>query len=224
MKFILMVVAAVLTLPDSAFASLIINGGFESPTPSGLFSPPYNEPPNYTYPANGGPPVTLDSWTYAGGSGLINTVNSPNAWYGNTPPSGYGGVQFAFVQSTGSVSQTFSAPTGLATLQWLQGSRPDFGAFNGNETYQVVLNGNVIGTYTTTSGENFSLETISGVNLLASNTLTFEGLARTDSTVFLDAVAVTSVPEPTTWAMLILGFVAMAFLRWNTGMKQLPLA
>lgn len=221
MKYRLMIVAAVLMFPGTALANLIVNGGFESPTPSGTFSAPYNEPPNYTYPANGGPPTTVDSWTYAGGSGLINTLNPPNAWYGNTPPSGYVGDQFAFVQSTGSISQTFSASAGLGTVQWLQGSRPDFGSYNGNQTYEVLLNSVAIGTYTTTSGENFALQTISGVNLLGgNNTLTFEGLATTDSTVFLDQVAVTAVPEPATWAMLVLGFVAMALLRRQTASKQ----
>lgn len=202
---------------ESAKAAYILNGSFEAPTPSDFppttSGPLYSNPPDYVYPGFGGS-ATYANWTYASSAGLINVDNPPNAWYGNTPPSGYSGDQFAFVQGSGSLSQTFAASAGSSTLSWLEGSRPDFGCCNGLQSYEVLLNGNILGTFSTPNDQNFLLHSFS-VTLLASNTLVFQGLATTDSTVFLDQVNLSAVPEPSTWAMMLLGFVGMGFMAYR---------
>jgi hypothetical protein len=196
-------------------ASLITNGDFENPQLSSNHAFGQNAlpgtPNNYAYPGYFAP-TTVDGWTYNGGAGLIDTSQGANAWYGANSPTGFSGNQYAFVQGTGALSQEFNAATaGQATISWLTGSRPDFGAFNGNQTYEVLLNGNVIYTGSTSSGQNFTLMDATAALLAGSNTLEFLGLAKTDSTVFLDDVSVAAVPEASTWVMMLLGFFAVGF-------------
>jgi hypothetical protein len=203
-----------------ARANLILNPGFESPALSGgpNFSP--NQltgiPGNYAYPGANGTPSTFDHWTYQGGAGLIDTSQGSNDWYGNTPPSGFGPNQFAFVQGgAGSIlSQTFtSASAGTTTVSWLEGGRPaSFGCCNGDETYKVLLNDIQIGLFSTTSGQNFELETATGLLNVGLNTLSFVGQTNADETAFFDNVSVAAVPEASTWAMMLLGFAGLGFV------------
>jgi hypothetical protein len=196
----------------------VLNGSFETPSPSDFPSaPPFSVPPDYVYLS----PTTIGDWTYLGGTGIISLTN-PNAWYGTSPPTGVDGNQFAFLQGAGSIiSQTFSATAGSGFLQWNEASRPDFGSFNGAQTYQVSLNGALLGTFNTTSGENFTTKSFD-VSLLDSNTLIFEGLANSDSTAFIDNVVAGNVPEPSTWAMMILGFAAVGFMAYRRKQNGQP--
>ena len=202
---------------SASHANLITNGDFENPalnSTSSFGSTAYQPPgiTNYVYPGLTGAAL-LASWTYNGGAGLIDTSQGFNAWYQNTSPSGFSGVQYAFVQSTGTLLQTFtSALGGLTTISWLEGSRPDLGSVNGNESYQVLLNGTQIYTNTTSSGQNFLSISAIGTLLSGANTLEFVGLSQNDSTVFLDNVSVAAVPEASTWVMIILGFAGLGFV------------
>jgi hypothetical protein len=174
-------------------AELIVNGSFEAPAIGGG---------NYTYPA-----TTLDSWTYRG-TALVGATGA-NAWYGNAPPAGQDGDQFAALQSTGTLSQTFTMVGSTLDLSWLDAGRPSFGCCNGDQSYQVSLNGDVLGTYSTTSGEAFSAHdlVVHGLNSGGAYTLTFTGQATSDETSFIDNVSgVGGVPEPAAWALMILGF------------------
>ena len=218
-------IVALLSSPSKA--DYILNGGFEEPTPSQFPpSPPntplYSNPPQYVYPGLGGT-ATYEHWTYGPGSGLVNVDNPPNGWYGNTPPAGFAGDQFSFLQGLGSLSQTFSATTGVSTLSWLDAGRPDFGCCNGLQSYQVYLNSQLIGTYNTQNDQPFTLHSAS-VNLLGSNTLEFVGLVNGDSTAFFDQVNLAPVPEPSTWAMMILGFCGLGLFAYRRKNSSLRLA
>ncbi len=204
-------------------ANLITNGDFENPALSTNpnFGPTAFTPAsNYAYPGLFGT-LTFDSWTYNGGAGLIDTSQGNNAWYGSTSPSGFSGNQYAFVQNSGTLSQTFnSALAGLTTVSWLEGSRPDLVCCNGNQTYEVLLNGNVIYSNTTPSGQNFLATSAIGSLIAGLNTLEFLGLSQNpDSTVFLDNVSVAAVPEASTWAMMILGFFGVGFAAYRRKSK-----
>jgi hypothetical protein len=200
------VFAVLLAVPNVSEAA-ILNGGFEDPDIA---------PTAYTYPD-----ATLDDWTYSGGAGLINATVSPNAWWpGGSSPTGYGGDQFAFVQSDGTLSQTFSATPGLAAIDWLEAGRPNTGCCNGDQSYEVILNGIVIGSYSTTDGQNFTPESVN-VDLLSSNILTFEGLLETDNTAFIDNVALaTATPLPATWIMLLSGLTGLMLLTGFHGINS----
>src|SRR5262249_10344962 len=150
---------------------------------------PFLVPPNYVYIPNGGPPATADSWTYTAGAGLINGPN-PGAFLGEP---GFVGDQYAFIQSVGSsISQVFSATPGIGQIDWLQAGRQDQGSAQGNQTLQVYLNGNLVGTVASSTGDVFAAKSITGVTLLSSNTLLFLGIAADDNTAFIDQVSVTT--------------------------------
>jgi PEP-CTERM motif len=202
MKYTYLVAATFLAATSPVSANVLLNGDFEAPTTA-----------TYTYLSG-----LNNDWTYAGGSGVINNVGG-TAWFGSSPPTGSSGSQFAFVQGAGSsISQTFSIATaGTFGISWLDAGRPNFGAYAGDQTYQVSLNSSVVGTYSTISGVGFNDE-VANLGFLSSGvyTLTFLGLPTTqstpDETAFIDSVNIAAVPEPSTWAMLILGFLGMGFM------------
>ncbi len=198
---------------NAGAGELVINGGFENPALNSGYNfggDAYQPQPNYVYPGFYAP-QTVAGWTYSGGVGLIDTSQGSNAWYGSTSPSGYGGNQYAFVQGQSTLLETFtSASAGGATLSWLEAGRPDLGPFAGDQTYEVIFNNALVGTFSTVSGQNFTPEMLSVLLLAGSNTLEFVGQSALDNTAFIDNVSI-SVPELSTWAMLGLGFAALAF-------------
>ena len=97
----------------------------------------------------------------------------------------------------------------------LEGSRPDIfgGGYKGDQSYEVWLDTTLLGTFSTASGQDFTLRTLTGPGVTAGNSynLIFHGLSASDNTAFLDDVSASvsasgAVPEPATWAMLITGF------------------
>jgi hypothetical protein len=193
--------ATILAAASAAQASNVIaNGGFEAPTTA-------NAPGSsgsYAYPG-----VTIDSWTYMGDAGVIDAV-AGSPWFADMPPQGYQGAQYGFVQITGSVSQTFSTGDGLFQMSWLEAARPsvDGGCCNGDQTYDVVLDNQVIGSFATASGQQFLSRSLVGPTLAAGqHTLSFVGtdLNGGDNTAFIDNVSA-AVPEPASWALMIIGF------------------
>lgn len=205
-------------MPQAARAAYILNGSFETPSPSDFppssGGPLYSSPPDYVYPGLGGT-ATFGSWTYNPSAGIINVDYPPNAWFPSGAPTGYAGSQFAFIQGGGSLTQEFDASAGASTLSWLEGSRPDLGCCNGLQTYEVILNGNSLGSFSTPNGENFTLRTLSVTLLATDNTLVFKGLTDRDSTAFIDQVNLSAVPEASTWAMMILGFLGVGLIAYR---------
>ncbi|HEX5380442.1 MAG TPA: PEPxxWA-CTERM sorting domain-containing protein [Phenylobacterium sp.] len=206
------VMAAMLAATGArAGANLIADGGFETPNlGSG----------NYTYPAG-----VLGSWTYDGAA-LVNAQGA-SAWYGATPPAGQEGAQFAALQASSSLSQSFTATASSLLLSWLNAGRPYFGGYNGDQTYEVLLDGAQVGTYSTTSGQAFAQQSlvINGLSAGSSHTLTYHGLVQRDETAFLDKISLSAVPEPATWAMMILGFGAIGLtLRGGRRTRVAPTA
>jgi hypothetical protein len=197
--------AAGLAPDDASATELIANGGFEAPATA---SAPGSYG-SYAYPEG-----TLGGWTFQG-AGLIDAV-SATPWFGGNPPQGYAGQQYGFVQSTGTLSQVFTADVaGVLALSWLEGSRPFMygGCCNGDQSYEVWLDTTLLGSFSTASGQDFLARSLDGPVLTAgsSYTLRFKGLSTGDNTVFLDNVSASitptgAVPEPASWALFIAGF------------------
>jgi hypothetical protein len=65
--------------------------------------------------------------------------------------------------------------------------------------------------------------TLIGTLKAGSNTLEFLGLSQlTDQTAFIENVNVAAVPETSTWAMMILGFVTLDFWGYRGRNKLAP--
>lgn len=185
---------------------LLQNGGFEAqPLAPGQYS--YATQP--------------DGWT--GGGALVNAQTS-SAWYGGSAPGGFDGNQFYALQSSSSLAQTFHYDGGALELNWLSGGRPYWGCCNGEQTYDVLIDDALLGSFSTTNGQAFEQiqKGISGLNA-GDHILTFRGLSTSDNTAFLDGVSLTEtqtlqlgpggnnspaggVPEPASWAMMLGGF------------------
>jgi hypothetical protein len=125
-------VACPIFLTSAIHANPLVDASFESPV---IGPPTYPAAPiNFVYPGG-----NLGGWTFSpinntsvsdNGAGIINATGTSNWWdwppgsASGSPPSGFSGNQFAFVQGNGSLSQTFTAPsTGSFAVTWLEGSR-----------------------------------------------------------------------------------------------------
>lgn len=196
-------------------ANQLADGGFETQA-AGVVSYCYFVTPNP------GGQCAAGAWTSAGGAGFQDENNSP--WPGQ--PTG-DGSKYGFVQLSGALSQDFTAnDSGTFSLSWFDAGRPR-DTWDGNQTYDVVLSSNLgsvnLGSFATTSFQPFTARSIASFGLTSGTayTLTFQGTTSTgDHTAFIDAVALSSVgaavPEPTSWALMILGFGGVgATLRSN---------
>jgi hypothetical protein len=206
MKFAAAVFALTVALPMAANATTLLDGSFEA---RGAATPVTQ----YCYDgfAVVDPACAAGPWS---GGGVI--ISGSGAW-GGTVAAGPGNF-YAFVQGTQVLSQTFTATeTGLGNLTWLDSNRSNNGGlqsytvslFDGTSTTSLGTYTSAIGGFVGRSTSPFALA--NGVTY----TLSFTGLSvyigtqDSDRTSFIDQVVLTStpVPESSTWAMLVAGFV-----------------
>ena len=194
--------AAAVSLISSAGSAQVVNGGFEAPV---ITDPCCNTAP---------PASNLPGWT------VTPDVNVVNGTFMSTAP---GGANLAFEGSqyldlvgqsgAGSISQDIMT---TGDLLYNLSFAYSHNLFTGvpSASANVLINGVVVATITHTGGTSadlawqpFSLgftatgptTTIGFVNLTGGQN---EG-------VFLDAVSVAAVPEPATWAMMLIGLGAV---------------
>ena len=193
-----MVLAAV-AISSPAWADPVANGDFEATQyASGSF--------NYLS-------GNVDNWTYGGNSGILNVL-SPNG-FNDIDVTGYSGDQYAFLQMTGTVSQSFSSDGGTFSLSFLDAGRTA-PCCDGSQSFQVLIDGNVLGTFSTTNDAVFAQQMIDSISLSAgTHTLTFAGLdpGDADVTAYVDNVTLTPVPEPASLTLLGLGLGGLAAIR-----------
>jgi hypothetical protein len=91
------------------------------------------------------------------------------------------------------VSQVVGGFTaGGYTLTFYLGSRYASGQYDGNQTVEALIDGNVIGTWVLTSYTPFALQTVTfTVSTDGSHTLKFRGVNNGDHTAFLSYVIIT---------------------------------
>ena len=206
-----------------AFAQ-IADGSFEIQAPVEI-----GANPGYCYANNGGAGPQCSGpgspWEVFDGGGFQIETNT--AWPGTDTPAGQ---YYAFIQNMGSVNQQFSVATdGMYILEFLEAGR-DGTVAPGNETYQVLLAGNPIYTGATTTGEPFTAIMTNPFALLGGQTyaLSFHGTGDgPDNTAYIDNVRLTAVttavPEPSTWAMMLLGFGSIGFAARRSRKGQLAM-
>jgi PEP-CTERM motif len=214
LKMIIAGLAASFVFAGSAVqaANILADGGFET---QGLTTA------NYCYfglSAGGNAPCGSGAWFGGPVNGGGLQFESNGAWPGLPSPDG---TRYAFVQTGGSINQTFTpTQTGDYILTWIDAGRPS-GCCGGNQDYFVSIDDGsgglspILYSGSTTTSQPWTAQTADfAVNLLAgtSYTLTFQGLVTgTDQTSFIDGVSFdiappSAVPEPASWALMIAGF------------------
>lgn len=208
-------------IPISPATAQVADGGFEVQAPSEI-----GVNPGYCYGGGGAFACSgvNSPWTAQNGGGFQAENNV--AWPGTPTPDG---SYYGFIQNAGSLSQTFvAALTGTFVIDYLVAGRNNQ-TTTGNEFYNVLLNGVTIFSGQTQTGQPFTATSTDPFSLIAgtSYTLAFQGFQPQvcqplcfypngpDNTAYIDDVKLTAldqaVPEPSTWAMMLVGFGAIGF-------------
>lgn len=189
------------SLGNQTFASnLLVNGSFEYPA----FGPTA-----WSYGTSGA------DWAFNSRSGITRLIS---AWDGYVlAPEGN---QVAFLQReqgvSGSIVQSFTIPaSGEYRLSFWERGR----SLAGNLTYNLELDGTVLDTLTTTTGQPGEPFSEVGLRFHAASglhTLAFVAVSQlgSDDSVLLDDVSITPVPEPT-WTALAAGLGTLFFATWR---------
>ena len=130
---------------------------------------------------------TGSAWSFSGSAGLAGNGSSSPSGNSNAPQGG----QVAFLQMTGSISQTVDLPTdGSYVINVSAAQRGNFGT--SHEKFQVLVDGTVVSTITP-AGSSYVIYMTASFNATAgSHTITFAGVdpSGADYTAFLDQVSI----------------------------------
>lgn len=196
MKRILLTAALTGSISTAANASLVVNGSFETPVIAGSC-------------CNTVPPDELPGWT---ATPNVNVVTGSFAsTNGNLAYQGTQYLDLVGQGGMGSISQNLATSAGqIYTLSFAY-SRNLFNPSITSASAEVLLNGVLFAIVTHNSGTNANLDwQIFSRNFTATGattTLTFNNLTGgVNEGILLDAISVAPVPEPATWAMMLLGF------------------
>jgi choice-of-anchor C domain-containing protein len=193
----------------SANAAIVVDGNFNDPLYGGSFQ-------TFTSGAQFGGP-SGDAWTVISGSVSVDLIGS--YW---APPTVGGGSVDLDGNSPGGISQTINAADGSYLLSFYLSGNPD-GQQPQTKTVQVTVGGSTQ-TFTyelqptnTKSNMAYVLETLAFTLTGGQTTLTFQSLDPSNSPYgpVIGGVAIAAVPEPATWAMIILGFFGIGFLSYR---------
>ena len=125
------------------------------------------------------------AWT-GGQAGLVHSSNIDWGGYPSPSPSTH-----AFIQMTGSLSQSFNATQNKRVrFTWLEADRP----YAGGQTYHVMVNGLMIGVFTS-GGTSFVRRYSSSFDVLQGTwyTVTFTGETQgVDRSALIDSVRLTA--------------------------------
>jgi hypothetical protein len=194
-----------LTIAVKSLTPQPANPGFELPVTAG-----------YVYNPNGG------SWTFSGaaGNGSGVTVNNSGFTGGNAPAPE--GVQVAFIQVNGTISQTISGfvPGTNYTVSFMASQRQNKGGGQSGETFNVTLDGTVIGRFAPPqSGTAYLQYSTNFIATATTHTLAFVGtdLFTGDNTMFLDNVAIvlTAALPPTPTGLAATPAKGQVSLSWT---------
>ena len=199
-----------------AIASLVVAAG-ASATPmtsnllqNGEFETSNVTDGNYAYANGFHAQLQIANWNFVGGTGVANHAG---------PWGGQGALEtVAFLQNyagfnpnSPSISQTFTSLATNLLIRFQAAQRP-----GNTESVAVLLDGNAIGATLTPGSADWTNYTLSASNLgSGQHVLSFQGVNGTnayDSSLFLDSVTVAAVPEPATYAMLLLGLGMFGFM------------
>jgi uncharacterized protein DUF642/PEP-CTERM motif-containing protein len=205
------------TAAHPARADLIVNGGFEFPPIGNVFYQNYGTFTNNPY---AGP--SFQGWAVT--TNNVDIVNPIAGW--NAPA--YQGAQILDLVgygSTGAISQSFATTPGqIYLLNFAYGNNPGSGAAQASVTVfgsSSLLSALVFHDNSATGNLNWNLYSGSFVANSETTTLAFNTtLGGNNGGILLDAVAVSAVPEPATWALMIFGFAGVAMMAYRRSRKS----
>jgi hypothetical protein len=149
---------------------------------------------------------TADGWS---ATDLNHPIELQQRVAGDPAPTG--GNVFVELDSSQNSSMSRTIGAGVYSLSFLYSPRPGVGA-NSNGI-EILLNGNLLtppGLVTAAGGSNTSWSTYTTNDFAAAagSVLTFRAAGNSDSFGgYVDNISLsTAVPEPATWAMMIVGF------------------
>ncbi len=155
-------------------------GGFEAPS-VGTGSSAYQYNPSGS------------AWTFTGSAGVAGN----NSAFTSGNPGAPQGTQVAFLQWTGSVSQTTTLTAGTYTLSFDAAQRGNSQA--SSQTFQVQVDGTTVGTFKP-AGKSYAVYTTNAFTVTAGpHTITFTGLNPNggDNSAFVDQVQLNTVTVAT---------------------------
>ena len=198
--------AAISVIPSTAFAAeLVSNGGFETPIVSSTCCSTV-------------PPDSLDGWTATPNVNVV--VGTFMSTGGNLAAEGNQYVDLVGQGGTGSIFQDLITEIGgVYTLTFAYSHNLFTPATSASA--DILLNGILFDSIMHSTGDTSDLDWVTYSNTFtASQTttrLTFLNTAGgVNEGIFLDAVSVASVPEPATWAIMLLGFAGIGIAMRRT--------
>ena len=205
---------AVLTVVSGASANTIVNGSFENP----VIAFPFYE--NFGPGCTGNcAPGALPNWTIT-----TNNVDIVSSLAGGWPAAAADGNQYLDLVgygSTGGISQTFATTPGLKySLSFAYGNNPGSTSFaSAIVNVAPVSSGSIpallTASFSTTNNIGWKIFSASFLANSSSTTLSFdEVVGGNNGGVLLDAINVSATPLPSTWMLLLGGFVGLGFFAY----------
>lgn len=205
------ILALALTAPASAATNLVTNGSFETGNFTGW---------TVGVVGSGTPPVVISYNSAAGYPGGAFGEPIPPSNVASASPDPVGNFTAYFSSDTAnphSLSQLVTLVAGETYDIGFDYYAPLNGINNPNDaSLQFLVNGVQVGSTLTAGGAsgtpaqtwfNFNTQFVAAANGPQTYTFEFRGLGATAADFAIDRVyATAAVPEPATWAMLILGF------------------
>ncbi len=162
---------------------------------------------------------TADGWTKGAGTAGIEVQNNVAG-----APAPTGGAKFVELDSNSNSSMyyTFSY-TGAVDLSFLYSPRPNVGP--GSNGIEVWLNNSLLNPPGTVTGGPLGATNWSQYgaqfSVVSGDVLTFKAVGADDSLGgYVDNITISAVPEPATWAMMIIGFGAAGSMVRSARRKQ----
>jgi hypothetical protein len=189
------IASAAVTVADASFENPSVPGGYEYGVQVGAQN------------SSNGIDAAATGVVFGAGSGV---QANGSAWGFASAPSG---VQTAFLQSydnytPGQIAQDVSGLVAGKSydVSFYIADRPGFGV----NPVTVSFGGVALGTFTPASTSFSEVTSGSFVATASTGVITFStGLNGGDADIGLDNVSISAVPEPATWAMMLVGFGGM---------------
>ena len=200
-------VSVVWLAASSPARAVIISASFETPA---LNSPGIQYGPDeFSYNTNATGAVVIPGFAFNGFSGIIN-----NGSAGVFPDTTFG-TQAAFLQGyVGSGSEIVWSISGLTPGTYTLSFNEVGSLIVPAETFSVSAFGSSPVSFT--PGSSYTTQTLSFVASASSGDIDFVGVAvNGNQASAIDNLIVAPVPEPSTWAMMILGFAGVGFMAYR---------